>query len=133
MALINCPECGKEISDRARECPNCGYPINEYVLEQKIKNYTPPNKKISGIELGQVKRTGYTRKEEIKISEYKKQGIPYCPKCLSTSVQYTNKKLSIGRAMVGNKVFGEAGAIMGGLTSKKGYLICLNCGNRWKI
>lgn len=28
MALIKCPECGKEISDQATSCPNCGYPIN---------------------------------------------------------------------------------------------------------
>lgn len=28
MALINCPECGKQISDKAISCPNCGYPIN---------------------------------------------------------------------------------------------------------
>lgn len=27
MALIKCPECGKEISDRASTCPNCGCPI----------------------------------------------------------------------------------------------------------
>ena len=27
MALIKCPECGKEISDRAESCPNCAYPI----------------------------------------------------------------------------------------------------------
>ncbi len=29
MALIKCPECGKEISDQAKACPNCGCPINE--------------------------------------------------------------------------------------------------------
>lgn len=28
MALINCPECGKEISDKAVACPHCGCPIN---------------------------------------------------------------------------------------------------------
>ena len=27
MALITCPECGKEISSKASSCPNCGYPI----------------------------------------------------------------------------------------------------------
>lgn len=27
MALINCPECGKEISDKATACPNCGFPV----------------------------------------------------------------------------------------------------------
>lgn len=29
MALINCPECGKEISSQANNCPHCGYPISE--------------------------------------------------------------------------------------------------------
>lgn len=28
MALINCSECGKEISNKASACPNCGNPIN---------------------------------------------------------------------------------------------------------
>lgn len=27
MALINCPECGKEISDTVKKCPNCGVKI----------------------------------------------------------------------------------------------------------
>lgn len=27
MALINCPECGKQISDKAVSCPNCGCPM----------------------------------------------------------------------------------------------------------
>lgn len=29
MALIKCIECGKEISDRASTCPNCGCPVSE--------------------------------------------------------------------------------------------------------
>lgn len=29
MALIACPECGKEISTEARACPACGYPLAE--------------------------------------------------------------------------------------------------------
>ena len=28
MALITCPECGKEFSDRATACPNCGCPTS---------------------------------------------------------------------------------------------------------
>lgn len=28
MALINCPECHKSISDKANSCPNCGYPLD---------------------------------------------------------------------------------------------------------
>lgn len=29
MALIKCPECGKEISDKSSSCIFCGYPIDE--------------------------------------------------------------------------------------------------------
>lgn len=29
MALIKCPECGREISDQVKKCPNCGYPIKK--------------------------------------------------------------------------------------------------------
>ena len=35
MALINCPDCGKEISDKAASCIHCGCPI------------CPPNENIS--------------------------------------------------------------------------------------
>ena len=34
MALIRCPECGREISSQAPACPACGYPL------QTLK--TPP-------------------------------------------------------------------------------------------
>lgn len=29
MAMISCPECGKQISDKAVSCPNCGYSVKE--------------------------------------------------------------------------------------------------------
>lgn len=29
MALIQCPECGKEISDKVVACPHCGYPLTD--------------------------------------------------------------------------------------------------------
>ena len=29
MALITCPECGKEVSDKATTCPNCGCPLQQ--------------------------------------------------------------------------------------------------------
>lgn len=37
MALINCPECGKEYSSKANACPNCGCPTN-YSLVQNTNN-----------------------------------------------------------------------------------------------
>lgn len=35
MALMVCPECGKQVSDQAESCPHCGYPIPKYIAEQK--------------------------------------------------------------------------------------------------
>lgn len=37
MALIKCPECGKEISDRAGACPNCGCPIADAPTSIKVR------------------------------------------------------------------------------------------------
>lgn len=64
-------------------------------------------------------------------SIYKK--MAKCPRCGSTSLSYDTKKLSIGRALVGDAIAGAPGAILGGLSSKKGYAVCLNCGKRWKV
>ena len=36
MALIKCPECGKEISSEAISCPHCGFPIKKKPLEDPI-------------------------------------------------------------------------------------------------
>lgn len=43
MALINCPECGKQISDNAEKCVNCGCPIstNEGTNNKKAKKKAP--------------------------------------------------------------------------------------------
>lgn len=40
MALIKCPECEKEISDKALKCPNCGYPLKDEPTEEKIDSST---------------------------------------------------------------------------------------------
>lgn len=33
MALIRCPECNREISDKATACPGCGYPLKDNTRE----------------------------------------------------------------------------------------------------
>lgn len=38
MALITCPECGKQISDLAQSCPNCGFPIGFMSSKNEEKN-----------------------------------------------------------------------------------------------
>lgn len=68
-----------------------------------------------------------------RIAQLKRDKVPYCPKCKSTTLTYQNKKLSIGRAFVGGFVGGDNGAILGGISSKKGYVKCLSCGHKWKL
>ncbi len=43
MALIKCKECGKEISDRASSCPNCGCPLLEISKEGEVRIKMPNN------------------------------------------------------------------------------------------
>ena len=42
MALIKCPECGRDnVSSQAESCPNCGYPISETFNVTYQKTITP--------------------------------------------------------------------------------------------
>lgn len=34
MALVNCPECGSRISDKANTCPQCGCPISNQEMKE---------------------------------------------------------------------------------------------------
>ncbi len=59
MALINCPECHKSVSDQARSCPNCGRPIKReeqrtvYVIQRA-------NGRVEGYEeFSQLQRDGW--------------------------------------------------------------------------
>ncbi len=45
MALINCKECGKEISDAATVCPHCGAPVVKDVYCRKCGTKVPENVK----------------------------------------------------------------------------------------
>jgi len=38
MVLIRCPECNKDISDRADSCPGCGLPSRYFIPAEKIQN-----------------------------------------------------------------------------------------------
>lgn len=44
MALIQCPECGKSISDQAISCPNCGYVMKSEKTTETVA--TIPEKKV---------------------------------------------------------------------------------------
>ncbi len=39
--LIACPECAKQVSDKAAACPNCGYPVEEMMKRYQVFPYDP--------------------------------------------------------------------------------------------
>lgn len=45
MAIILCPECGKEISDKVKTCPSCGYPLRA----SRIKAHLSPQKIVAAV------------------------------------------------------------------------------------
>ena len=60
MALIKCPECGKEVSDSAKSCPHCGYPLDK---EQPVKQEVVDEDRQFSSEPEEIKR--YRREIEI--------------------------------------------------------------------
>lgn len=52
MALIKCPECGKEISDKAKTCPNCGSPVSSGQPEVRSVSSSSKNRPKRNSQLG---------------------------------------------------------------------------------
>ncbi len=38
MAIIKCPKCNGDVSDKAKNCPHCNYQINEFETVERLKN-----------------------------------------------------------------------------------------------
>ena len=51
MALINCPECGAQVSEHSQQCIHCGYPLNNNRNNKSINNSVSKKVLIIGIAL----------------------------------------------------------------------------------
>ncbi len=72
MALINCPNCNKEVSDKAKVCVECGYQLIDDVSTEKMVNCPECGASTEGME-GICSNCGYPLNTvEIKIDEKKK-------------------------------------------------------------
>ena len=43
MAIIKCPECKKEVSDKAKTCIHCGFPLDEMTTSGTVRIKMPNN------------------------------------------------------------------------------------------
>lgn len=73
MALIKCVECGNKISDSAEACPNCGFPMREYI------SYVNNEKK--QIKERQIQLENERKKEQQRIEEEQRIANTKCHEC----------------------------------------------------
>ena len=88
MALIACPECGREISDRAVSCPHCGCPVSVASA--------PPEIPVNGVlHLNWADRKGHSvRKTTVRVdgSEY---GSMQCADFMDVPVSVGTHRLEL--------------------------------------
>lgn len=117
MALIECPECGKEVSTTASNCPNCGYNIKRIIqncvaceLNKKkmvLMNYDKEQNILICPECSHITKFR-TPEEEAQIEqnrrlyEMQNSNKVKCPYCSSSNI---GKISTVGR-MVSTGLFG---------------------------
>lgn len=84
MALITCPECHGQVSDKAAVCPHCGYPLErtEREKEQLVSELTGVLK--AKIDTDTADQGHPLTKEEIRTGSY----LVQCPHCSRMTNKY---------------------------------------------
>ena len=81
MALKNCPECGNKVSDLAKICPNCGYPLKEKQTEKSNTKNNNNIKRANGMgtvfKLSGNRRKPYVAKERMTLKDGNQKVIGY--------------------------------------------------------
>ena len=70
MALINCPECGKEVSTAAEICPHCGYPLKKELEQKEIEELKPYKKPLDESWMNDWKKIPGRRKITLTIAYF---------------------------------------------------------------
>ncbi len=149
MALIICPECGKQVSDQSDQCVYCGYPIKQntnctingiksdlgFLFDDKIEYGTKCRMFAlqNGCEIGQSRyyidkiiETGIipktlTVKTVDDVIKEQETLKPHCPTCGSTDIQ----KISGTKRWLSTGLFGLASSDIGK------SMCCKKCGYKW--
>lgn len=70
MALLKCPECGKQFSEHAQKCPQCGMPTNDVIrvsreLEEKARREEEERQR----KLREEELRRYEEQERLRVAE----------------------------------------------------------------
>jgi ribosomal protein L37E len=103
MALINCPECGREnVSDTAEACPSCGFGIKEYYVKLEMEE----QKKIEEEKRQQEELAHKEREEKLKIELEKERQIKEQEDKEREKIQLEEQLLKQKKKQKRNKVLG---------------------------
>ena len=120
MALIDCPECGRKISDKSEICIGCGFPILDY-LKKELEN-----KKIEELENEKFFCKSCYRQNKI--------GSDYCEECGFRLTPYYKKEEMVLNSPKEKKLDFEKDKVFNGiykytLLGKKQEVYCPRCGS----
>lgn len=93
MALIKCPECGKEIRGKSKTCIYCGYPLSEIDFSNNVLDKNEPSKTLF--------------QEESASDLSQKASLPEkAQENRALKILKQNKILSLRKTIIGLSVFG---------------------------
>lgn len=143
MALVNCTECGKEVSDKAVSCPHCGCPdfVPECTNDVGVMYAKKFAKMEAELAAEKAKRAAEFAAEEAKRAAKEEEDRKNeemwarinrrrCPFCGSTEHVPQKKGYSGKKGFFGTALFGGIGALAGTIGSDKMGYSCLSCG-KW--
>ena len=136
MALINCPECNGQVSDKAKQCIHCGYPLKNpdgiYRIVNGVEYDLSFLKDCIGTTIDRYpyfikveEITGLDRMDAFDLAIDVVGPFPQtpkdpdrikCPKCGSTAIATVNRGFSI---------------ITGFIGSGSARNVCQKCGHKW--
>lgn len=154
LSLIKCPECGKNISDKSKQCIHCGFPLDElkiqkYIFINGIKCDASNLYDIINLYKNDNEKNGIYKKIYDQIETYDLSPEDICklsnqifktktiPKEYNgqTQEEYLKQKNTIHCPKCGSTVIstGQKGysLLSGFLGSNKTVNRCAICGHRW--
>jgi DNA-directed RNA polymerase subunit RPC12/RpoP len=83
--LISCPECWQQVSDRAKACPDCGFPVSEHVAEQREldrrKALVASRERVGEIDCPRCQARGFVNFSEVDEDGVTQQLFAWCSDC----------------------------------------------------
>ena len=83
--LIPCPECGRQVSDRARACPGCGFPVAEHLAETRAEqdriDRLASRERVGEVDCPHCDARGFRTWEEKDEDGEKRSVFSWCAHC----------------------------------------------------